>query len=99
MAKVDDKKRKDEHVITIETNVKLGVEKKSVDLEKRRSAIAAALQAATAGLAASASGLAGRASDGGAPPWGEVIIEPIWPEKNPEFGHMLKTAAQLKFWR
>ena len=90
---------KDEHSIKIETNVTLGVEKGSVDLERRRGAIRAALQAATASLAAHTSELVAHASDGGTPPWGEVIIEPIWPERNPQMVQRLATSAQLRFWR
>jgi hypothetical protein len=94
------KGKKDQHVIKIETQVTLGRETGQVDLERRRGAIKAALQAATASLAATTSGLAGLASDGGTPPWGEVIIEPVWPERNPQLGEeWLAHSAELRFWR
>jgi hypothetical protein len=73
-----------------------------VNLEKRRAAIQAALHSATAGLVAQTSALAGQViraeDDGGTPPWGEVIIEPIWYEKNPELGGILREAAEISFW-
>ncbi len=91
---------KDEHVIRIETTLTLGNEKAAVvDLEKRRSAIKAALEAATAGLVATTAGLAGHTGDVGTPPWDEVIHEPVWPERHPEFGQRLTHAAQIRFWR
>ena len=100
--KYKDNDRK-EHVIKLETKMTLGIEKSEFDLEKRRAAIKAALHSATASLAATASSLAGQVArfegDGGAPPWGEVIIEPVWPEKNPEFGQILAHSAELRFWR
>jgi hypothetical protein len=97
-----DKKRQ-QHVIKMETQVTLGVAKPEIHLEKRRSAIKAALHAATASLAATTSSLAAQAirlddGDGGTPPWGEVIIEPIWYESNPQFGDILRESAQVKFW-
>ncbi|HEY7393034.1 MAG TPA: hypothetical protein VH640_31230 [Bryobacteraceae bacterium] len=90
------------HVIRLEHKVTLGMARPDVHLDKRRAAIKAALQAATAGLAATTAGLAAQAipvaDDGGAPPWGEVIIEPIWYEKNPTFGDILIEAAEVSFW-
>jgi len=98
-----DKKRKT-HVIKMQTSVTLGFDKPEFCVEKRRAAIQAALRAATAGLAATTSGLAGQVirqdeGDGGTPPWGEVIIEPIWYEKNPEFGDILRESVELSFWK
>jgi hypothetical protein len=94
---------KQKHVIKLETKVTLGFEKPEFHLEKRRAAIHAALSAAIAGLAATTSGLAAQAvnleaGDGGTPPWGEVIIEPVWQERNPEVGHVLSGGAELSFW-
>jgi len=95
-------KRK-KRVIKLETKMTLGSEKPEFQLEKRRAAIKAALLSATAGLAATTSGLAAQAinlgaEDGGTPPWGEVIIEPIWYEKNPDLGEVLLQASELSFW-
>jgi hypothetical protein len=103
----NDKKRPDgkTHTIRMETRLTLGADTHTVNIDKRRAAIKAALHSATAGLAATASGLASEVvrfgqqdGDGGTPPWGEVIIEPIWYEKNPQFGHVLVEAAELQFW-
>lgn len=98
---MEDKKKK--HVVKLESKVTLGFEKPGFQLDKRRAAIKAALQAATAGLAATTSGLVAQAvglegEDGGTPPWGEVIIEPIWYERNPDVGDILLEAAELSFW-
>ncbi len=93
-----DGKRK--QVIKVETSVTLGAEKSEFHVDKRRAAIKAALHAATANLAATASGLAAQAVPNitaDDPPWGEVIIGPIWEEKNPEF-QILREAAELSFW-
>jgi hypothetical protein len=93
---------KQKHTITVETSVKLGQDKPHINLEKRRAAIQSALHAATAALAAQTSALAGQVIradvDGGTPPWGEVIIEPIWYEKNSELGGILREAAEVSFW-
>jgi hypothetical protein len=95
---------KQKHVMKIETRMALGMDTPQVHIEKRRAAIKAALQMATAGLAATASGLAGQVvkiageDDGGTPPWGEVIVGPVWEEKNPQLGLVLVEAAELIFW-
>jgi hypothetical protein len=96
--------RKNEHVLKLETKVTLGQGTPQFQLDKKRAAIKAALTAATHGLAATTSGLAAQAyiaaeDDGGTPPWGEVIIEPIWYEKNPQFGDILTGAGELRFWQ
>lgn len=96
-------KKRSQHVMKVETNVSLGTPSRDFPLDKRRSAIQAALHAATASLAATTSGLVAQVirldeADGGTPPWGEVIIEPIWYEKNPQFGDVLRNSAQVKFW-
>jgi len=88
----DDGKR---HVIKLETKMTLGLESPEFQLERRRAAIKAALVSATANLAAATSALAaqivnfeepgdGGLPPGGAPPqppWGEVIMGPIWAER------------------
>jgi hypothetical protein len=99
-------KCKKKNSIKLETTVTVGFDNSDFDFEKRRAAILAALHAATTGLATTTSGLAGQAinsaADGGTVPWGEVIIEPIWQERNPrpEFGldHTLKGSAEISFW-
>jgi len=94
------------HVIKLETKVTLGFERPEVQLEKRRAAIKAALLSATASLAATTASLVGQTfnleGDGGTPPtpppWGEVIIGPIWEEKNSAFGEILLDSVEVSFW-
>lgn len=94
--------RSNQHTIKLETNIRLGPEKKEFQIERRRAAIKAALQAAVAGLAATTSALgttALAADDGGTPPWGEVIVGPIWEQANPpgDGGARFEQEASL-FW-
>src|SRR5262245_54612082 len=100
-------KRKKKHVVTLETRVTLeaGKGEHNLELDKKRAAIKAALHAATAGLAATTSGILAQAvslepADGGTPPvpWGEVIIGPIWEERNPERAETLRQSGELGFW-
>jgi hypothetical protein len=100
-------KRKKKPVVTLETKMKLASAQAEFDLEKKQAAIKAALHAATAALAATSSGLVEpsvvvAAGDGGAPPpvpWGEVIIGPIWPERNPPEREITITqSAEISFW-
>ena len=98
---MENKKKK--RVIKLETKMSLGPERPEMQMEKRRAAIKAALLSATAGLAATTSGLAAQtinlgAEDGGTPPWGEVIIDPIWYEKNPDLGDIFLGAVEISFW-
>jgi hypothetical protein len=94
---------KKKHTIKLETKVTLGFETSEFHVAKRRAAIKAALQSATAHLASTTSGLAAQAivradDDGGTPPWDEIIIAPIWYEKNATFGDILLESAELSFW-
>lgn len=91
--------------IKVQAKVTLGHDTPAFQLEKRRAAIKAALRSALAGLAATTSGLVAQTGtaqaldDGGTPPWGEVIIGPIWEERNPpELSHTIIEAAEIKFW-
>jgi hypothetical protein len=95
--------RPKKRVIKFETKMTLGSEGPDFHLEKKRAAIKAALLSATSGLAATTSGIAAHgvnlgAADGGTPPWGEVIIEPIWYEKNPKLGEIISGAGEVRFW-
>jgi hypothetical protein len=95
--------RKKKHSIKLESKLALGAARPDLQLDKRRAAIQAALHAATAGLAATTSSLAAQAivlgaDDGGTPPWGEVIIDPIWYEKNPTQGEVLVESVEISFW-
>ncbi len=94
---------KERHSIKLETHVTVGPESSSFQIEKKRAAIKAALHAAVSGLAAQTSILAEHAlqvaEDGGTPPWGEVIIEPIWEQRSPPDGGgaRMRQSAEL-FW-
>jgi hypothetical protein len=70
-------------IVKAETMVTVHFENAGLNLERKRAAIKAALRAATAGLAATAVKQMSALDDGGTPPWGEVIIGPIWGERNP----------------
>lgn len=95
-----DKKRK--HAVKLQSTMTLGPHTSEFQIEKRRAAIKAALHSAVAGLAASTSSLAEQAifqtagQDGGTPPWGEVIIGPIWEQADPP-GNVIRQEAEL-FW-
>jgi hypothetical protein len=81
--------RRNQHTIKLNASITVSPEKKEFDLERRRAAIKAALNAAVAGLAATTSALATSAlpaDDGGTPPWGEVIVGPVWERANPPPG-------------
>lgn len=94
------------NTIKLETHITVGPETSSFQVEKRRAAIRAALHSAVSGLAATTSGLAMQAAffegDGGTPPapppWGEVIIGPVWEQANPpDGGTHMRQIAEL-FW-
>jgi hypothetical protein len=89
-----------------------------MNIEKKRAAIKAALLAATAGMTVSAAVNASAASHGaptadkpmlviGNVPWGEVIMGPVWEQKNPppkpkvESSEVVQheAAAQTNFWK
>lgn len=92
-------------VIKAETVITLHANNAGLNHDGKRAAIKAALLAATADLAEtilSHQTPVLETGDGGAPPWGEVIIGPIWGERNPpepprpEF---VREAGSPEFWK
>lgn len=87
-------------IIKAETMVTLHFGNADLHLESKRAAIKAALLAATADIAATAANHTRiDTADGGTPPWGEVIIGPIWGERNPPRPEFLPDAAEQGFWK
>ena len=82
-----------------------------MEIEKKRAVIKAALLAATAGMAVTAAANAQASGSGGGVeqsqllvgevPWGEVIIGPIWEQRNPpKLTHVTEAAAtNPSFWK
>jgi hypothetical protein len=103
---------KKKHVVKLETKVTVDSQTPEFQIEKRHAAIKAALVSATAGLASTTASLASQAfilddiGDGGLPPggapppvpWGEVIIGPIWYQKNAGLGDIFVEAIEVSFW-
>jgi hypothetical protein len=83
--------------------VTIHFENAELSRERKRAAIKAALRAATASMAATAVKHTSviEEADGGAPPWGEVIIGPIWGERNPPDPRpeVVQEAEDVGFWK
>jgi hypothetical protein len=99
-------KTKHRDVIKAETVITLHATNAGLNHESKRAAIKAALLAATADLVATTlrheNPVLAEDGDGGAPPWGEVIIGPIWGERNPPEPprpEVIREAASPEFWQ